>query len=477
MFIRASPLKKCEMRKTSRLLRILFALVLISMVNVAQILPIIIEASDGEAIKGLKELLAYVPSMKCSFTTSSSGAFSFEYSIVAEETVEGNACWKVEATFGDSHSTNEYVIWISKSTGTAVQVSIGEDTYTGDLATTIGGAFLGAFNLFYSFWAAWDYETFYPYWQEHEAYGTFTFLGAEQRSYGPTTLTVYKWKYSGTTTAPQSYQWAVEGWTSPSQTGGMLTYLYVESLDKKTWWKWELVSIEFSEAPKPPNVSTGSTRSSGTNVNPGESFTVSIDYSNPEASFAIHNAELKVDGKVIDSKFVTVFPGKNETVTFAVTISTEGTHIVEIDGKTIPITVSATPSAVFVLSNLKIDPSSVEVKKTVTISAKVENTGTKTAAFTAVLSINGRKVDEETVTLNGGESTTITFTTSNDQPGTYSVSLGDLSGTYTVSEVFPILLVGAGAVVVIAIAVVLFLVMRKPKQEVAQPPPPPPPSC
>ncbi len=467
------------MKKVSRLHMVLFALVLISIVNVTGRLPMTTRASDGDAIKGIKELLAYVPSMKCTMTTSSSGAFDFEYSVVAEETMGGTACWKVKATFGDSLSTNDYVIWISKSTGTAVQVSIGEDTYTGDLATTMGGAFLGAFNLFYSFWAVWDYEAFYPYWQEHQAYGTFTFLGTEQRSYGPTTLTVYKWKYSGTTAAPTSYQWAVEGWTSPSQTGGMLTYLYVESLDKKTWWKWELISIKFSEAPNPPSVSTGSTRSSSTDVNPGESFTVSIDYSNPGTSFAIHNAELKVDGKVVESRLVTVFPGKSEIVTFALTILTEGTHIVEIDGKMLSITVSATPPAKFTLSNLRIEPSSVEVKKTVTISAKLENTGGKIGAYTVVLSINGRKVDERTVTLIGGESTTVTFTTSNDQAGTYSVTLGDLSGTYTVSEVSPILLIGAGALVIVAIAVVLFLVTRRPKQqEATQPPlPPPPPSC
>jgi len=95
------------MKKVSRLHMVLFALVLISIVNVTGRLPMTTRASDGDAIKGIKELLAYVPSMKCTMTTSSSGAFDFEYSVVAEETMGGTACWKVKATFGDSLSTND----------------------------------------------------------------------------------------------------------------------------------------------------------------------------------------------------------------------------------------------------------------------------------------------------------------------------------------------------------------------------------
>ncbi|MHA2313676.1 MAG: ABC transporter substrate-binding protein [Candidatus Hermodarchaeia archaeon] len=83
------------------------------------------------------------------------------------------------------------------------------------------------------------------------------------------------------------------------------------------------------------------------------------------------------------------------------------------------------------LSDLSISPSrEVLTGATVTISVLAQNTGGSSLTTTLTLLIGGVGQDQS-VSLNAGESKTITWTTSQDE-GTYSVSIGDLSDSFSV---------------------------------------------
>jgi ABC-type Fe3+ transport system substrate-binding protein len=83
------------------------------------------------------------------------------------------------------------------------------------------------------------------------------------------------------------------------------------------------------------------------------------------------------------------------------------------------------------LSELSISPSrEVVTGATVTISVNAQNTGGSSLTTTLSLLIDGTGQDQS-VSLNAGESKTVTWTTSKGE-GTYSVSIGDLSDSFSV---------------------------------------------
>ena len=91
-------------------------------------------------------------------------------------------------------------------------------------------------------------------------------------------------------------------------------------------------------------------------------------------------------------------------------------------------------SAGFSSSSLSISPPEVNIGEAVSISVLVTNTGEEAGSFTASLKINGVIEDTEEITLAGGASETVAFTTSRDKVSTYSVDVNGLLGSFTVKE-------------------------------------------
>ena len=87
------------------------------------------------------------------------------------------------------------------------------------------------------------------------------------------------------------------------------------------------------------------------------------------------------------------------------------------------------------LSDLIISPAEVEIGDPVTVSVLVSNPGTIECAYQIQLMVSGSVLEADEVTLSGGESRTVTFTTSKNVAGVYSVTIGNLSGTFTVKVV------------------------------------------
>jgi len=90
--------------------------------------------------------------------------------------------------------------------------------------------------------------------------------------------------------------------------------------------------------------------------------------------------------------------------------------------------------AAFSTTDLVISPSRVNTGKTVTISILVTNTGDLTGNYVVILKIDGVDIATEDVTLSGGDSQTVTFTTVKNLAGTYTVEINGLSGTFAVKR-------------------------------------------
>ena len=90
--------------------------------------------------------------------------------------------------------------------------------------------------------------------------------------------------------------------------------------------------------------------------------------------------------------------------------------------------------AVFDISNLIINPESVKVGESVTISVDVENLGTISGMYPLKLMINGNMVEEKSVTVDESLSEKVIFTYQTETEGSYIVEIGDLSDSFEVKK-------------------------------------------
>lgn len=91
------------------------------------------------------------------------------------------------------------------------------------------------------------------------------------------------------------------------------------------------------------------------------------------------------------------------------------------------------PGAEFKVTNLVISPTEVNPGQPVTISCLVTNIGSEAGSYTVKL--GGDFVAEQVVSLEPGESKTVSFEVVPAEVKTYSVSVDGLSGSFVATEV------------------------------------------
>lgn len=90
--------------------------------------------------------------------------------------------------------------------------------------------------------------------------------------------------------------------------------------------------------------------------------------------------------------------------------------------------------AAFMTSGLSISPAEVGTEQSVTISVLVGNTGALTGSYEVTLKVNFSVVETKSITLAGGASQKVSFTTTEDRIGDYVVDVNGLRGIFTVAE-------------------------------------------
>ena len=90
------------------------------------------------------------------------------------------------------------------------------------------------------------------------------------------------------------------------------------------------------------------------------------------------------------------------------------------------------PTSGFLVENLCVQPAEVQPNEIVTITVSVANTHRTWGIYSLVLEINGVKEAEKQATVAAGSSQDVSFSLTREQPGSYTVFINGLSGSFTV---------------------------------------------
>lgn len=182
-----------------------------------------------------------------------------------------------------------------------------------------------------------------------------------------------------------------------------------------------------------PNFTLTNLTVSPSEVSIGEEVTISAVVSNPNGPSGTYTATLKVDGNEVDSREVEIIADGESTITFTWSPESAGTHTIDVGG----VTRTVTANIPFTINNLTIDPDSITAGGTATVSVDVTNDSGETGTYTAVLEMDGSPITSQDEEIDGGDTETITFTIEEDEEGTHTISIGDLTGTLTVTSPSP----------------------------------------
>lgn len=96
-----------------------------------------------------------------------------------------------------------------------------------------------------------------------------------------------------------------------------------------------------------------------------------------------------------------------------------------------------TSPASFTIADLSVTPSEVNIGESVSISVLVTNTGDLTGVYEVNIKIDNVVAQTKDVTLDGGDSETISFSVTPDSAGDCTVDVNGLSGKFTVKAPAP----------------------------------------
>jgi hypothetical protein len=172
--------------------------------------------------------------------------------------------------------------------------------------------------------------------------------------------------------------------------------------------------------------------------------TVSIVVTNTGELGRSFDIALMIDGAIAETKKVALASGASDTVTFTVTKSQAGTYNIVIGTQSGKLYVREAPTipapprpTAFTTSSLTITPSVVKPGDVLTVSVTITNTGSRLGTYTVTLKVNGIAFESRDVALAGGGTQKIDFSVTESQPGTYSLSVDTLSGTFIVQTAVP----------------------------------------
>ncbi|MBA7606991.1 hypothetical protein ES703_14143 [subsurface metagenome] len=259
---------------------------------------------------------------------------------------------------------------------------------------------------------------------------------------------IIEWKTNERSTSQVEY-WASEHMFSPLDER-LVIYHEVEltNLNPCTVYHYQTISKDrsgneaiseedtFTTLGTPATFASGGLTISPTEADIGESVTISVVVANTGDAKGTYEVTLKIDNVVVATKDITLAGGTSEEVTFTISRDVPGTYATDINGLSATFVVKAAvpeaAPAAFTTTALTVSPAEVDIGESVTISVLVANTGDATGTHQVTLKIDNVVVATKEVTLAGGASQEVTFTTAKDVAGTYAVNIDGLSGTFTV---------------------------------------------
>ena len=180
-------------------------------------------------------------------------------------------------------------------------------------------------------------------------------------------------------------------------------------------------------------------------IDPGEAFELTAEITNTGELEGTQMVTLDAEGLGEDSTELSLSEGMTEQLNFELETQAddEGTYTItlttEDDTESAELLVGDEPEpATFVLDTLDPTEATVSAGDSVELTVDVENTGGESGTQDIRLSVDGEEVETESLTLDGGASETVSFSTAaTDRPaGEYSYTVAtdddELSGTLSV---------------------------------------------
>jgi hypothetical protein len=167
-----------------------------------------------------------------------------------------------------------------------------------------------------------------------------------------------------------------------------------------------------------------------------EEVTVTAWLENTGNADGSKEVELLVDGSPMASSGVEVEAGGQAELTFTWSSGTPGHYEVAVNHAVAgTVVIEEIPQPDIIVTGAQAHPTTVTQGETVNITATAENQGDAEGDKTLELRVDGTAVDEETVSLEAGVETEVTFTWSTDTSGDYDLAVSGVNaGTVTVEE-------------------------------------------
>ncbi len=162
----------------------------------------------------------------------------------------------------------------------------------------------------------------------------------------------------------------------------------------------------------------------------GRSVDVVAQVSNVGNAAGEFDVALERDGEVVAERSVRLDAGQSGEVAFEDAVDDPGEYTFAVGDRTASTRVVEVDPELSVADVTVESP--VDAGAETTVTAVVENTGNAEASFDVPIELFGEVVAVRGVTLAPGERTTVTFATTVDEPGEYTVRVGDESRTLTV---------------------------------------------
>ncbi|MFC3959008.1 PKD domain-containing protein [Halovivax cerinus] len=194
-----------------------------------------------------------------------------------------------------------------------------------------------------------------------------------------------------------------------------------------------IATVESSPLPPRTPISVRSATLETDVVSVGEPVTIEATIENPRKTSVHVSSALSVDGDGVETATVRVPADGTQTITFERAFDAPGEYDLAVDGVSAGTVTVTEESSVPSVVDVVLVTDEVVAGEEVIVEATVENSGTEERTHVVTLSLDGTIVANETIALGAGDREPVTVTHVVDEPGTYTLTVGDDGFDVTVS--------------------------------------------
>jgi hypothetical protein len=172
-----------------------------------------------------------------------------------------------------------------------------------------------------------------------------------------------------------------------------------------------------------------------TEASPGETITVSVKLTNTGDLTGNSEVLLALDNEVVRNQIKTLQGRSSEKIVFTIVANTIGEHRVSIRNLVATFFIKKPPAAAaFTVSQLKINPASINSGDKVNISVFIENTGDLEGTYPIILLVDDETMETREIDLEGGGSMMLSFSFSAYAVGEHTINIDGLQGVFEVKS-------------------------------------------